>query len=455
VQPISDADAMRRPSGPTGPSSSGVSGVEMAQVAALCDLAALLVRGEAAADLLGRALELGARLVPAVAEWRVYGAGNGAQDALYLLAQSVARPGSTESDKPASLARRVTTLGFGAGIDHLVLDQHGTAYLRGSGRGVRRDKMSDEVSRPEGDASGLVLPLIDAGGALRGVLVALAPAGGALRESEQRLVQAVAHDAAALLARREPESGQASTTQQSAATDERMAFISLAAHELRSPLTSVKGYAQLLLRSARKDPAYPQNSLRALQSIEQQASRMSDMVAELLDASRIERGVFEVHPRPTELIPLVERVVEQRRPSLEQHTLRLEPDEQVLRGNWDAVRVEQVVRDLLDNAIRYSPEGGEVLVRITHADGEARVCVRDEGVGVAEDERERIFGVFYRGAITQRRNLAGLGLGLFVSRTIAERLGGRLWLDTSDATATGSVFCLALPLAADATLPPA
>jgi signal transduction histidine kinase len=224
-----------------------------------------------------------------------------------------------------------------------------------------------------------------------------------------------------------------------------MAFISLAAHELRSPLTSVKGYAQLLIRSARKDPAYPQSQLRALQAIEQQASRMSDMVAELLEASRIQRDTFELHTRPADLVALVRHAVEVRRASDDQHPIILYAPETALVGQLDATHVEQVMRDLLDNAIRYSPEGGQVTVAVSQSGDMGRVCVHDEGLGVSEEEREHLFEAFYRGPSARYRNLSGLGLGLFVSSAIVERLGGRLWLATS-APSHGSEFCFELPL---------
>lgn len=228
--------------------------------------------------------------------------------------------------------------------------------------------------------------------------------------------------------------------------DERLAFLSFAAHELRGPLTAVKGYAQLILIGARKDPNFPARTRRALQAIDEQTTRMADMVAELLDATRIQRGAFELNVQLIELNLLVKHAVEQRRPSLEQHTIELDASRETLIGMWDAARVEQTVRDLLDNAVRYSPDGGVIHVSMARAGKMARVCVRDPGIGVPEHERERIFEAFSRGAVAQDRHLSGLGLGLFVGRTVAERLGGRLWLDTSPGE-SGSRFCLELPLA--------
>jgi signal transduction histidine kinase len=217
---------------------------------------------------------------------------------------------------------------------------------------------------------------------------------------------------------------------------------------LRGPLTAVKGYAQLALIAARKDATFPDRSRRALFAIDHQSSRMADMLAEMLDAARIQRGAFEVRPRMMELNLSVKHIVDQRRLALEeQHTIELDAGHDVLVGLWDAPRVEQIVRDLLDNALRYSPEGGAIAVSLARAGASARLCVRDEGIGVRADERERIFEPFFRGAVARQRHLSGLGLGLFVGHTVAERLGGRLTLDPLPPGETGSRFCLELPLA--------
>lgn len=225
----------------------------------------------------------------------------------------------------------------------------------------------------------------------------------------------------------------------------RDAFISLAAHELRSPLTTVKGYAQLLLRQARK-VALPPAMARSVEAIDQQTGRMSDMVGELHDAARIRRGEFEVVCARADLVALAEAEVERRRPLAPEHTLLLLAEASSLVGQWDGARIAQVIRDLLENAIRYSPAGGVVVVRLAAEDGTATLSVRDQGVGVAPADHERIFEYLYRAPDAERRNLSGIGLGLYVSRAIVQRLGGRLWLAASDTTGGGSEFRLALPL---------
>ena len=226
----------------------------------------------------------------------------------------------------------------------------------------------------------------------------------------------------------------------------RDAFISFAAHELRGPLTSIKGYAQLLARQARKYPL-PDSMLRSVHSIEQQSARMSEMLGEMLDASRIQHGRLDVLPASVDLAALINKTVERRRPFFPDHNLILRGDELPLVGFWDGGRVEQILRDLLDNAARHSPNGSTIVVELSHDAGAATVSVRDQGIGIAEADREHLFEYLAHTSESERRNLSGLGLGLFVSRHLAESLGGRLWLEASTTTPpTGSTFAFTLPL---------
>jgi signal transduction histidine kinase len=223
-------------------------------------------------------------------------------------------------------------------------------------------------------------------------------------------------------------------------------FISFAAHELRAPLTSIKGFSQLLVRQARKNPL-PDPMMRSIQSIEQQSGRMAEMLSEMLDASRILHGQIEVLPGTMDLAALIKRVVERRRSLFPEHALIVIGADAPLTGSWDSGRVEQVLRDLLDNAVRHSPAGSTVVVRMAHDAHSVEVSVRDQGIGIPEPDQERLFTYLNRTADSERRNLAGLGLGLFVSRYLIERMGGRLWLEASCTTdPSGSEFDFTLPL---------
>jgi signal transduction histidine kinase len=291
---------------------------------------------------------------------------------------------------------------------------------------------------------GRCVPLIGPDGALMGVLIATAATETTREDAPGAAISArwqlVLDHLAALLDRARLA---AQAAHEARARDE---YISLAAHELRSPLTSIKGYAQLLARQANKTPL-PDSMRRSVEAIEQQSLRMAEMIGELLDASRIRRGALELLPARAELQAIAARVVERRRPLFPQHEFIVAAPAAPLAGVWDAARVEQVLRNLLDNAAHHSPSGGTITLALRREDGMALVSVRDNGIGVAADDRERIFEYLYRAAESERRNLSGLGLGLFVSRHLVECMGGRLWLEhSSTAPPAGSDFRFTLPL---------
>ncbi|HEU5441204.1 MAG TPA: HAMP domain-containing sensor histidine kinase [Ktedonobacterales bacterium] len=228
----------------------------------------------------------------------------------------------------------------------------------------------------------------------------------------------------------------------------RDAYISLAAHELRGPLTSIKGYAQLLARQARKNPL-PESMMRSVEAVEQQSMRLSEMLGELLDASRIRRGSLLLTIAPVELVGLAERVVERRRAFFPLHDIQLDVPAEPVVAAADATRVEQVLRDLIDNAAHHSPSGDPITVSISQANGGTPlVSVRDNGIGIAAEDRDRLFEYLYRAPRSQQRNLSGLGLGLYVSAYLVEQMGGHLWLESSRTESpAGSDFRFTLPSA--------
>jgi signal transduction histidine kinase len=225
----------------------------------------------------------------------------------------------------------------------------------------------------------------------------------------------------------------------------RETFISFAVHELRSPLTSIKGFAQLLIRQSRKTEL-PETVVRAARSIEQQSLRMSEMLGEMLDASRILHGHLDLIPVAMDLAALITSVVERRRALFPEHKFLVMGTEAAISGRWDSGRVEQILRDLLDNAARHSPGGTTIEVEVTSSPHTATVSIRDQGAGIPQADQRYLFGYLYRTQESERRNLSGLGLGLFVSRHLARCLGGDLWLDSSRTSfPSGSEFRFALP----------
>ncbi|HLG73954.1 MAG TPA: ATP-binding protein [Chloroflexota bacterium] len=222
----------------------------------------------------------------------------------------------------------------------------------------------------------------------------------------------------------------------------RDAFLSIAAHELRTPITSLRGFAQLLLRTVRADPAVPAERLAMmLQTVEQQTGKLAGLIGRLLDASQIEAGKLRLDARRTDLAELVQAAIAGlplRNGVRVQYT-----GPEHLAARVDVLRLEEVVTNLVENALKFSPEGGTVRVELgLQASGGVELCVSDEGVGVPEDEREAIFNRFYQAG--NASSISGMGLGLFVSRQIVELHGGRIRVEDA-AGAHGARFTISLP----------
>jgi signal transduction histidine kinase len=214
-----------------------------------------------------------------------------------------------------------------------------------------------------------------------------------------------------------------------AAVSIRDEFLSVAAHELKTPMTSLRGYAQLLAREFEKgEVANAERARRAAVTIQVQSDKLARLVSQLLDVSRIQSGKLAIERKPSDLSALVRDVVQAVRGQLKEHTLvaRL-PTE--LWVSIDPLRIEQVVTNLIDNAIKYSPEGGQIDVALGCDVDERNIhlSVRDRGVGVPPEHRAHIFDRFYQahagGALT---SMAGMGLGLYISRQIIELHGGTI-----------------------------
>ncbi len=217
-------------------------------------------------------------------------------------------------------------------------------------------------------------------------------------------------------------------------------FLSLAAHELKTPITSLKAYAQLLRRKP-IEQASPKLLTNALVTIDRQATQLTLLVNDLLDVSRVETGHLYLRLEDVDLSRLVRDLVERMTPEGTGHAVVLEAPEEV----WvraDPARVEQVVVNLLTNAIKYSPGGGEVKVSVRRQGDEAVVSVSDRGIGIPKDKLPHIFERFYQAHSTERYSYGGMGLGLYISREIAQRHGGRLWVESEEGR--GSTFYFAL-----------
>lgn len=209
------------------------------------------------------------------------------------------------------------------------------------------------------------------------------------------------------------------------AVRQRDEFLSIAAHELKTPLTSLSGQAQLTLRQLRRaGPIDPDRIMRSLEVIAGQSNRLTMLLNQLLDVSRIEAGKLALMKAPTDLTALVAGIVSVIQPSTNRHQIRLVAPAE-LQASVDPLRFEQVVTNLLDNAIKYSPAGGEIEVTLSQPDPDtAELSVRDYGLGIPPAQLTRIFERFYQAH--SDGHSSGLGLGLFVTRQIVELHGGQI-----------------------------
>ncbi len=224
-------------------------------------------------------------------------------------------------------------------------------------------------------------------------------------------------------------------------------FLAIAAHELRTPLTALKGTTQLLVRQRSRGTLDPDRLGRGLDTLDRAADRLVTLTDDLLDVAQLNAGRLSLNPRQTDLAALVAEAVAQARDrSDDGHylTLAVPP---TLPTIWlDATRIEQVLTNLLDNALKYSPAGGTVAVTVAADGAGVAIAVRDRGIGLPTAALELIFAPFGRASNAESSTLPGLGLGLAISRTIVERHGG--WIvAASEGEGHGTTITCWLPLA--------
>ena len=225
---------------------------------------------------------------------------------------------------------------------------------------------------------------------------------------------------------------------------DREELLSVIAHELRNPLGAVKGYAELLQRRLARpqpDPARVDKTMRDLVSA---IVRTERLLGDLADVSRIQTGRLMLQRARCDLVELASQVVERWRMTAEytpRHRLTLDAPASVT-GNWDADRLQQVLANLISNALKYSPDGGAVVVRIRDEGDGALLAVSDQGIGIPPEARETIFQPFTR-AVDGARAIPGEGIGLYVSHRITEQHGGTLTVEST--VGARSTFTLRLP----------
>ncbi|MBU8899390.1 PAS domain-containing sensor histidine kinase [Corallococcus sp. H22C18031201] len=218
-------------------------------------------------------------------------------------------------------------------------------------------------------------------------------------------------------------------------------FLSIASHELKTPLTPLSLRLETLERKLeRGEPV----DASVLHRARRQLLRLTGLINDLLDASRIEAGRLALHPEPTRFDTLVENGVRAMEAQREDHLITFEHPREPVRVHGDSYRLEQVVTNLLENALKYSPDGGTIRVALTVRGDVALLSVTDPGIGIPPDQQALLFDRYFRARNVSARSYGGLGLGLYISRDIVERHGGRIWVESE--VGHGSTFYVALPL---------
>jgi signal transduction histidine kinase len=218
-------------------------------------------------------------------------------------------------------------------------------------------------------------------------------------------------------------------------------FITVAAHEIKTPVTAIKGFAQTL---ARAPGACAPKYHKALETMVQQSDRIDALVRDFLDVSRMRWGQVKLTLEPIDLAALVREVVARKAAAAPRHPMVVTRADTV-RVMGDRDRLSQVMESLLDNAVKFSPGGGEVMVDLRREEGRVVVSVQDHGVGIPKDRQEHLFERFYRAHIGTPYDYGGLGVGLYISREIVRQHGGDIWFESEEGK--GSTFHFSLPLA--------
>lgn len=217
-------------------------------------------------------------------------------------------------------------------------------------------------------------------------------------------------------------------------------FVSVVSHELKTPVALIKGYAGTLRR---KDVSWDSEIFQdSLEVIEEEADRLTELIENLLDASRLQAGGFSLNQTDLKMEDLAEEMVDRFKTQTDRHNLVAQFPEPFPTIVGDQDRLRQVLINLLSNAIKYSPDGGEIKISGQIRPEQIIVCVQDEGLGIAQEDIPHIFDRFYR-AEEAAKNTQGAGLGLYLARAIVEAHQGRIWAEPR--TKDGTRICFSLP----------
>jgi len=264
----------------------------------------------------------------------------------------------------------------------------------------------------------------------------------AFSESDRLLLQAIA-DYTAIVIEKSQLTKEAEEARALHEADRlRSQFISSVSHELRTPLTLIKGYATSLLR---QNVSWDENTQREfLLVIDEKTDELRDLIDKLLLSAKLEAGALKLEKEPLLISRLAQKIVEEIGPRAKKHkfTIKFAPSLPVIEA--DVRCIEQVLRNLIENAIKYSPEGGKIVISGEVKDSKIIASVSDEGIGIPPEHRDKVFERFHRVDNPLTSGVPGSGLGLSIVKGHIEAHGGEVWLESM--VGKGSQFYFSLPL---------
>ncbi|HSX40385.1 MAG TPA: ATP-binding protein [Candidatus Saccharimonadales bacterium] len=230
-------------------------------------------------------------------------------------------------------------------------------------------------------------------------------------------------------------------TESQNALKQRNEFISIASHELKTPVTSIKAYAQVLQRRFSK--MGDQLAATQLEKMDGQLVKLTNLINDLLDITKIESGKIMFNEEKFDFDGLISEIVEDLQHTTDAHHI-VQSGKVSKKVFGDKDRIGQVLTNLISNAIKYSPHSKKILVQVGTYNNHVKVCVKDYGVGISKEKQEKVFERFYRVSGPKEDTYPGLGLGLYISSEIVKRQGGRIWVESTENK--GSTFCFTLPI---------
>ncbi len=293
-----------------------------------------------------------------------------------------------------------------------------------------------EIYRRSGIGAAIAAP-ITTGERRLGVLCAYAARAPIFAESDLELVRLLADQAAVVLESRALIDEAARVRAQEEAQRLKEDFLSAAAHDLKTPLTTLIAQAQFLERKAQRDPNAPPDPA-GLARIVRESKRLNALVLELLDASRLDQGKLVGEREPIDLVDVARELCERN------ERCELDEDGPVI-GSYDRQRIVQLLENLVENALKYSGREQKVTLRVWADGRDARISVHDRGIGIPASDVPHVFERFRRGSNVDDRRFTGMGLGLYICQGIVQQHGGRIWVEST--LGEGSTFQIALPRA--------